>query len=93
MELPRQTGQLMQLIFYTLLNVRCVEFESNIVELFYVFCQKDIWNNGEIWYNDGFIRRVLLRNAISSNNYLKCIKVLVSTFPGVFNLRRLFKQI
>lgn len=79
--------------YYKRLNVRCVEFESNIVELFYVFCQKDIWNNGEIWYNDGFIRRVLLRNAISSNKYLKCIKVLVSTFPGVFNLRKLFKQI
>ena len=79
--------------YYKRLNVRCVEFESNIIELFYVFCQKDIRNNGDIWYNDGFIRRVLLRNAISSHKYLKCIKVLVSAFPGVFYLRRFFKQI
>lgn len=29
---------------------------------------------GYIWYIDGFIRRVLLNNAISSYKYLICIK-------------------
>lgn len=78
---------------YKRLKIRCLEFEKNIVEQFYVLCQEDIWNNGNIWYNDRFIQSLLLKNAISSGEYLKIFRILVASFPGVFRLRRLIRKI
>lgn len=78
---------------YKRLNIRCLEFEKNIVEQFYVFCQEDIWNNGSIWYNDRLILRLLLKNAFSSGEYLKILKILVASFPGGFRFRQLIRKI
>lgn len=78
---------------YNQLNIRCFKFEKNVVELFYVFCQGDIRNNGNLWYNDWFITNLLLKNAVSSGEYLKIFKIFVAAFPGVFYFRRFLGKI
>ncbi|MGN1221356.1 MAG: glycosyltransferase family 2 protein [Candidatus Cryptobacteroides sp.] len=90
----REAVSSLQNIFksYNQLNIRSFEFEKNVVELFYVFCQGDIRNNGNLWYNDWFITNLLLRNAVSSGEYLKIVKILVAAFPGVFYIGRILSK-